>query len=83
MIRSALVRSLRALDRLRFSSSEKIVGLRPLAALRSAAQSSALNCASKASMPFMQPNDLRLSGRPRVRPGRDELVGGRSAPTAG
>src|SRR3989475_3607479 len=28
-------------------------------------------------------NDLRLSGRPRVRPGRDELVGGRSAPTAG
>jgi len=24
-----------------------------------------------------------LSGRPRVRPGRDELVGGRSAPTAG
>jgi hypothetical protein len=30
-----------------------------------------------------RPNDLRLSGRPRVQPGRDEPFGGRSAPTAG
>ena len=29
------------------------------------------------------PNGLRLSGRPRVQHGRDELFGGRSAPTAG
>jgi hypothetical protein len=28
-------------------------------------------------------NDLRLSGRPRVQPSRDEPFGGRSAPTAG
>jgi hypothetical protein len=32
---------------------------------------------------FMTANDRRLSGRPRMQPGCDELVGGRSAPTAG
>jgi hypothetical protein len=29
-----------------------------------------------------QPNDPRLSGRPRVKPARDEPFDGRSAPTA-
>ena len=30
-----------------------------------------------------QPNALRLSGRPHVQLGHDELLDGRSAPTAG